>query len=413
MRVNIRRAASLATAGLLLMANDATAATDCEKLVQAGQKDKALECFRTVVKKSPDDINSRNAVAALLAEQKKYQSALAEFDEVLKRKATDPVALNGKAMMLIALNRIDEGFTVLAKALEIDPKNVQALHNLALFNARHDHFDIAVPLWQRVLAIEPDDPDALVGLGEILMKQGKLDEALSLFNKVIAKDDRNAQAIYLAGKTIAQHRPVDAIPYLERAALLANEAEPWYDLGLVRMIAQEYRLAGQAFTQALRFAPDDYRVYLELGKVHFEMKRYDDAITHFDEAMKLKPPPAAKATLRFHYGLVREAQGNDTKAADEYQQALKIDPNNVPSMLNLATLHLEAKRMEPAKELLDRVLQVAPQSAIARFNLGKLLIAQGKAEAGKKELKALVAQLPENDPLRQEAEEILAGRRPE
>lgn len=410
--MNNRRAASLVTAAVLLfMAPDATAA-DCQQLAQSGQRDKALDCYRAQVKKNPDDLDSRNAVAALLAEQKKFQSALAEFEEVVKRKPTDPVALNGKAMMLIALNKIDEGFATLQKALEVNPNNVQALHNLALINSRHDHFDVAIPLWQRVLAITPDDPDALIGLGEILMKQGKLDEALSFFNKVIVKDDKNAQAIYLAGKTIAQNRPVDAIPYLERAALLSDSPEAWYDLGLVRMFANEWRLAGQALTQALKLAPDDYRVYFELGKVHFEMKRYDDAIEHFDEALNLKPPPAAKTTIRFHFGLVREAQGNDAKAADEYRQALKLDPNHVPSMLNLATLHLQEKRMEPAKELLDRALEIAPQNAIARFNLGKLLLAQGKAEAGKKELKVLLA-LPENDPLRQEAEEILAGRRPE
>jgi tetratricopeptide (TPR) repeat protein len=394
------------------MANDArSATTDCHALVNAGQTDKAIECYRGVLKKSANDLDARNGLAAALAKQKKYQSALSEFDEVLKRQPADGVALNGKAMMLIALNKIDEGFAVMQKAIETNPDNIQALHNLALFNLNHDHPEVAIPLWQRVLTIAPDDPDALVGLGEILMRQGKLDDALGYFNKVIEKDDRHARAIYLAGKTIAQHRPLDAIPYYERAALLADEAEPWYDLGLVRMFAREWRLAGQAFTQALKFAPDDYRIYLELGKVHLEMRRFDDAISHFEEVLKLNPPPQAKVTVRYHMGLVREAQGNKKKAADEYLQTLKADPNHLGATLNLAALYLEDKRFDAAKPLLDKALEIAPTNAIARFNLGKLLLAQGKAEAGKKELKALVAALPESDPLRQEAEEILAGRR--
>lgn len=413
--MNTRRASSLVIAGIfLLMGHDANAAKpDCQALVLAGKKDKALECYRGQVKKNANDLDARNAIAALLAEQKKYQSALTEFEEVLKRNAKDGVALNGKAMMLIALNRIDEGFATLQKAIETDPSNIQALHNLALINFRHDHFDVAIPLWQRVLKVQPDEPDALVGLGEILLRQGKLDEALAFFNKVIEKDDRHARAIYLAGKTIAQNRPVDAIPYLERAALLADEAEPWYDLGLVRMFAGEWRLAGQAFTQAMKFAPDDYRVYMELGKVHLEMRHFDDAISHFEEVLKLNPPPQAKVAVRYHMGLVREAQGNKKKAADEYLQTLKADSQHLGAMLNLSALYLEEKRYDDAKPLLDKALTVAPANAIARFNLGKLLLAQGKSEAGKKELRALVAALPENDPLRQEAEEILAGRRPQ
>ena len=392
------------------MANAIAATADCHALVNAGKTDKAIECYRGVLKKTPDDADARNGLAAAFAKQKKWQSALTEFEEVLKKKPTDPVAMNGKAMMLIALNKIDEGFATMQKAIETNPDNVQALHNLALFNFNHDHFDVAIPLWQKVLQLQPDDPDALVGLGEILMRQQKWDEALSFFNKVIEKDDRNARAIWMAGKTLAQFKPREAEPYLERAALLSDDPEAWYDLGLVRMILQETRLAGQAFEQARQKAKDDYRPYLELGKVHYEMRRYDDAIEHFDEAIRLKAPPAAKVAVKFHMGLVREAQNNKKKAADEYGQALKLEPNHVPSLLNLAALHLEEKRWNDAKPLLDKVLSINPNSAIARFNLGKLYLAQGKVEAGNKELKALIAALPESDPLRQEAEELVAGR---
>lgn len=395
------------------MANAANAATaDCHALANAGQTDKAIECYRGVLKKSAGDVDARNGLAAALAKQKKYQSALGEFEEVLERQPADGVALNGKAMMLIALNRIDEGFAVMQKAIEADPNNVQALHNLALFNFRHDHFDVAIPLWNRVLSIAPDDPDALTGLGEIYARQGKLDEALANFNKVIAKDDRHTRAIYMAGKVLSQNKPAASIPYFERVVLLApDDAEAWYDLGLVRMIVGETRLAGQALTQALKLAPDDWRIYLELGKVHVQMRRYDDAVAHFEEALRLKAPPEARVAVKFQMGLVREEQNNKKKAADEYGQALKLDANHVPSLLNLAALHLEEKRYDDARPLLDKVLGIVPNNAIARFNLGKLLLAQGKAEAGKKELRALVAALPEADPLRQEAEELLAGRK--
>jgi tetratricopeptide (TPR) repeat protein len=395
------------------MANDAlSATTDCHALVNAGQTDKAIECYRGVLKKNVADLDARNGLAAALAKQKKYQSALTEFEDVLRRQPADGVAMNGKAMMLIALNRIDEGFAVMQKAIETNPDNIQALHNLALFNYNHDHPEVAIPLWQRVLTIAPDDPDALVGLGEILMRQGKLDEALGFFNKVIAKDDRHARAIYMAGKVLAQSKPVESVEYFERVVLLApDDPEPWYDLGLVRMRVGETRLAGQAFNQAHLLAPDDWRPIMELGKAHYEMRRYDDAIDHFEGVLKRKPPPDAKVAVKFHTGLVREAQNNKKKAADEYGQALKLDPNHVPSMLNLASLHLEEKRWNDAKPLLDRALTIVPQNAIARFNLGKLYLAQGKTEAGNRELKALVAALPESDPLRQEAEELIAGRK--
>lgn len=381
----------------------------CHPLARNAKWPEATRCYKTSLEKNANDLEARNGLAAVHAQQGQFKESLAQFELALKTNAADGVALNGRAMMLLALKRVDEAFEALQKALEVDPDNLQALSNLALINHESGHDEIAVPLWKRILEIEPSDVDALLGLGEVRMEKGDVDGAYkNHFLKVLEKNPKNARAQWLAGKAVAQQRPADAVPFLENAAALApKEPEVWYDLGVARMAAGEMRLGGQALTQAMELAPNDPRIYLEMGKVHLHMRDFEAADAHFEAALAMKPSNEIKATIRYHSGILRERQGNARKAEDEYRLALKILPEHVPSMVNLAALLVEEKRYDVALPPLQKALELDPKNAAARYNLGRLLIEQGKIEEGKKQLTPLLMR-PKGDPIREGAESVLA-----
>ena len=410
MRNALASVASLALAAVFFGASAASAAEHpCHKLARAGKNPQAAACYKKAIAKNGKDLEARNGLAAVLAQQGQFTQALAQFDAALKVKPEDGVALNGRAMMLLALKRVDEAFSTLERALALDPKNIQALSNLALINRQTGRPDLSVELWKRVLEIDPTHEEAHLGIGEIRMAKGDLDGAVKEhFNKVIEKNPNSARGQWLLGKALSQHRPADAIPYLEAASRLApKEPEIWYDLGLARMAISEVRLAGQALTQAMTYAPDDPRILLELGKVHMQMRDYEAAEAHFEEALVKKPPKPIMATVRYHIGILRERQGDMRRAQDEYRMALRLEPSHVPSMVNLAALLVEEKRYDEAMRPLQQILQREPDNAPARYNLGRIYIEQGKVEEGKKQLQPLLSR-PEGDPLREGAETLLA-----
>ena len=381
----------------------------CHPLARAAKWADATSCYQRSLEKNEKDLEARNGLAAVYAQQNQFKESLAQFELALKVRETDGVALNGKAMMLLALKRVDEAFAVLEKALEIDPENLQALSNLALINHESGNDEIAIPLWKRVLEIDAGDVDALLALGEIRMEKGDVDGAYRQhFLKVLEKDPKNARAQWLAGKAVAQARPADAVPFLENAANLApKDPEIWFDLGVARMAAGEVRLGGQALTQAMELAPDDPRIYLEMGKVHLHLRDFEAADAHFEQALALKPSNEIKAAIRYHSGILRERQGNARKAEDEYRLALKIQPDYVPAMVNLAAILVEEKRYDDALPVLQKALGIDPKNPSAHYNLGRLYVEQGKVEEGKKQLQPLLSR-PKGDPIREGAESVLA-----
>lgn len=405
--------ALLSVVAFVLPALASAAPTDACRKLAAANSPKALECYQKLVKANPTDLEAGNSWAALLAEKGDYKNAIGAFDQVLAIDAKNSVARNGKAMSLLALKKHDEAFDLLQAALKDDPDNVQILQNCGILALLTRKLDIAAGTFTRVLAIDAGHAGAHAGLGETLMLAGKLDLAQEHFLAAIAKNDKDSRSHWLLGKVLAQSNPRLAVDYLERASFLApKDAEVWYDLGITRRLIGEARLAGQALTQAQALAPNDPKVILELAKVHTDMNRFDVAAAHFDKALTLKPAPAVKAQIHFHYALLREAKGDYKAAEAQYLQALRASANDLPSMLNLSRVYAGQKRWADARNLLDRAAKLAPDDTAVRYNLGTVMIQQGEVEAGKQELKNLIAKLKADDPLREQAEEILRGAKP-
>lgn len=409
-------AALVVACSIVSVSHDAHAAAydTCKKLVDAGKSAKALDCFRDAAKKNPSDAKSGNAYGAMLAEKKDYAGALAAFEKVLAASPKNATAKNGKAMILLVQKKYDEGFALLEEALKESPDDLQLLQNCAILALESRKLDIAAGAFARVLAIDPAHAGAHAGLGETLLLAGKEEEAQVHFLAAIKKNDKDARSHWLMGKSLARTNPKLAVEYLERASFLAkNDAEVWYDLGITRRLIGEERLAGQALTQAQALAPAEPKILLELGKVHTAMNRFDMAAAHFEKVLEMKPDPALKASTHYHFALLREAEGKYKEAEAQYLQALRSAPDDVPSMLNLSRLYAGQKRWPDARRLLDTCAKLQPQNPAVRYNLGAVMMQQGDIEAGKAELKNLIASLKADDPLRGQAEEILRGARPD
>jgi len=83
----------------------------------------------------------------------------------------------------------------------------------------------------------------------------------------------------------------------------------------------------------------------------------------------------------------------NTKAAEKaYLQALRIEPNYVPVLLNMADFYRSTNREADAKKLLKRALKVAPDSGAAQHSYGLLLIRKGDYKEALPHLKMAIEQ---------------------
>lgn len=75
-------------------------------------------------------------------------------------------------------------------------------------------------------------------------------------------------------------------------------------------------------------------------------------------------------------GIAAFQKGNFTGAREAYTRVLKIEPNNIPALVNLGATEFRLGHYEEAQRLLNRSLQIKADNPLAWCNLGILYLEQ-------------------------------------
>ncbi len=120
------------------------------------------------------------------------------------------------------------------------------------------------------------------------------------------------------------------------------------------------------------------RDHLNKGVQAYKSQRYEDAINHFQEAVKLDPKlPMARLYLATAYAqqVVPDLQTpenlkNAQMAISGFQEVLNEKPDDVSSLKGIASLYLNTGKYDLAKEWQKKVLSVDPNDPEAAYTVG-------------------------------------------
>jgi tetratricopeptide (TPR) repeat protein len=99
---------------------------------------------------------------------------------------------------------------------------------------------------------------------------------------------------------------------------------------------------------------------VELANLYFDAERFDEAITWYEDALKLNPKDVNVSTdLAISYYYTNQAD----RAIAQLDQSLKIDPKHAKTLLNMGIVKAFAKQdLEGASQAWQQVIQLAPDS---------------------------------------------------
>jgi tetratricopeptide (TPR) repeat protein len=109
------------------------------------------------------------------------------------------------------------------------------------------------------------------------------------------------------------------------------------------------------------------------GLAALKENRMEDALVELTEAKSEHPDDAR---IRNFLGIVLVRLGKNGEAASEYREAVRLDPQMADAYRNLGFLEWNEHRLEPAREALDRAVELSPNDTFAHYYLGRVLLDQ-------------------------------------
>jgi Tfp pilus assembly protein PilF len=150
-----------------------------------------------------------------------------------------------------------------------------------------------------------------------------------------------------------------------------------YNLGHVLGQQGKYDAAVPHFAEALRIKPDFFDALINMGLTLLEQGKSAEAISYYDRALGVEPN-SGKAHMQLALALVKQDKRDD--AMQQFYKAAELAPNDPDIHTNLGLMLARQGKLSEATAQLNEALRLNPTSAEAHNNLGLVLLMAGQPE---------------------------------
>jgi tetratricopeptide (TPR) repeat protein len=248
-------------------------------------------------------------------------------------------ALSTKAWQLWNQQKYAEAEEAFAKTVRLDPESANAWNGLGWSRFNQGSFAEAEEAFAKCTKLDPEHPAALNGLGQLYLAQRQYDKAEA--------------------------------PLLKSAGLNASAA--WFGLTRLYLLQGKFDKATPWAEKAAKAQPNDETAKKMLaaakaGKLEPGLKQI------------IEPPDPKAQSAESKRGWLFFNQGDMTRAAAEFEKALKANPNEVNAHNGLGFCLVNRGKTADAKKHFEICLKLEPKHVGAMNGLARCLKAEGKAD---------------------------------
>ncbi|MFN6229150.1 MAG: tetratricopeptide repeat protein [Dolichospermum sp.] len=205
--------------------------------------------------------------------------------------------------------------------------------------------------------------------GNQLWRLRRYPEAIQAFEAAIKQKPKFIHLAYY-GKGLALGRSgkyPEAITALQQAVQSQPDFVPaWDNLSVVYGESNQLDKALAAINQAIQLQPNNPNLYNQKWVVLRDLKKYREAAAAINKAIELSP----RAAFYSNRGVVRDELGDKPGAIDDYNLAIKFNPNYALAYNNRGIVRSELGDKPGAIEDFNQAIKINPNEAKAYYNRG-------------------------------------------
>lgn len=300
------------------------------------------------------------------------------------------------------------------------PDDPRWLYGAGRLAQREGDLERAMDLFRQVLELRPEHFLGHFRLGEALLDANRLDEAAAALQRAYGLAPEDPAVLAALGElALARDEPRSAVEYLETVVERVPAANRLhYSLGLAYRALGDLEAARRHLAQRgdvgvtvkdpldarLQELTAGERVHILEGRRAFQAERWNEAVEAFSEAVRAAPDSAG-ARINLAAALVET--GRVEEATEELTRALELAPDNATAHFNLGLLERNAGKLEDAVRHLRRAVELQPEDSGARLELARALRATGRLEEALEQFAWVAHRHPETQPEARYREAVL------
>jgi len=355
------------------------------------------------------DLATKSERAKELMAAGKFEEAVPAYRDLVRAVPSNPGLIMNLGMALHMAGHEQEAIREFRTVLRLQPEHLPARLFLAEANLRLGEPSKAVEPLEKVIELQPDNRQAREMLANALLALGRSEQASKQFRKLSGLEPENPKVWYGLGRTyeaLSRH----AFAQLQKAA-----AESGYWLALAadtRLKERQYSSAFYLYRQALSKIPSMHGVHAALAEIYRSTGHENWAATEEEREGQLSQPDCGVQRLECNfragrYSEVVSAAGAEPCAESYYWQTRAYNQlaleaftrlGELPASAELhelkASIYMGQKRYQESAQEWQEALKLEPRDPEIQRQLAVALDLNGEHEAAQPLLQHLLSRQP-------------------
>ena len=315
------------------------------QLHQAGDLQGAVRAYLAILNTNPARVDVRSNLGAAYSALGRYEEAIEQYKRALIIDNSNYAIRFNLALAYYKAAWFSEAAAELERfiaAAPNSPTTTNARLVLADCHVRLGEYKKVIESLSPIADADADNRTVAYLLGSALIGDGQLDKGQAIIDRLFRHDD-SAEAHLLMGSILLLADDAQgALKEVQRAIELNAKlpsVQAWY--GRVLMRLGDTEKAKAAFKTELSSNANDFDSNLYLGVLLRQDKQLDEARTHLQRAIQLRP---REQYARYHLAAVYAAAGKPGDALPLLEGVLKEHGDFVEARVLLASVYYRLNR---------------------------------------------------------------------
>ncbi|MDR0422361.1 MAG: tetratricopeptide repeat protein [Proteiniphilum sp.] len=388
---------------------------------ELGLKQEVIDIYTSLSQLYPEKLDLRFDLANAFADAGELQKAIDMLDDLEKNTGINEAIILNKFRLYSMMEEKERAFGEIRQIVEKNPSEPRYLILVGDLYLEDDRKEEALQYYDRAKAIDPDYPALILSMVNyygktddkeaaqaelrkavtnpsmevevklqlltrylaILQQSGQdMKQVNALFEELFEQHPNNSQLNMIYGSVLLLQEDKEGAARHFRIYTEANPEDPaGYEQQLrIALPEQDLEKIKEIATEALKHLPQEAQFYFYLGAVHFQQENHREALRIFEEglAAAVMPNPLVESDFHGQIGDLNYFLGNKEKAFRSYEEALRINPQNLPVLNNYSYyLSLEKRDLDKAEQMSGVTVKAEPVNPTYLDTYGWVLYEQG------------------------------------